>query len=183
MWDIKDLPSYPSPPLTPTVTPQTKETDLGHQDDFSILEKLLEQNERLKKELKNKMSGGVDRLPSEDLESVSSSSDVCLGGLRSGIGSRLRRKVNWYHDQNVEKIEKEEKRLKLASPSPVSISSEGDINVEEKETEIEHNRSPVVDKNDTASAISTEDEDEDEENLYGADPDELEALSRMTEKY
>ena len=186
VWDIKELPSPPSPPLTPTVAPQTRPTDPSHTDDFSIekIQHLLEQKKTLERELRNKISGGVeDRLPSADLDSVSA---VSLGGcLRSGIGSRLRRKVNWFHDQNVEKIERESKMIKLASPPPVGISSEVDIDLEENKIEIEQNSSPLTEQNVTASPISNEevDEEEDEESLYGADPEELEALARMTGKY
>ena len=186
VWDIKEVPSPPSPPLTPTVAPQARPTDSSppEAEDFSIeeIQHLLEQQETLKKELRKRLSGGVeDRLPSADLDSVSASE--ALGGLRSGIGSRLRRKVNWFHDQNVEKIERESKKIKLTSPPPVGISSEGEIDLEENKREIEQNISPVTEQNVTASAISSEDEEEeDEESLYGADPEELEALARMTGK-
>ena len=184
VWDIKELPSPPSPPLTPPVVPQVRPTDSSdpEAEDFSIeeIQRLLEKQETLKMELRNRISGGVeDRLPSADLDSVSPSDS--LGGLRSGIGSRLRRKVNWFHDQNVEKIERESKMLKLASQPPVVVSSKAEIDLEENKMETEQNRSPVTEQNITASASSEEEEDDDE-SLYGADPEELEALSRMTGK-
>ena len=173
VWDIKELP--------PTVAPQITQADSPDPEDFSIeeeLQSLMEQQEALKKEISNKMSGGAeDRLPSPDLD-CDPISDTSLDGLRSGIGSRLRRKVNWCHDQNLAKIETASKKLKVASP--VSISTKVDINAEEINIETEENSNPV-ELNVTASSIRSDDEDED--SLFGADPEELEALSKLSEKY
>ena len=182
VWDIKELPAFPSPPLTPTVAPQRPQAtqpESTDPEDSSIEEEiqtLLEQHEKLKNELRTKMSGAVeDRLPSPDLD-CASTSEASPEGLRSGIGSKLRRKVNWCHDHN---LETEEKKLKVASP--VSIPTDVDTDVEETEVETEDNSNPSLEQNLTGKAISSEDEDE--ESLYGADPEELEALSRMSEKY
>ena len=174
VWDIKELP--------PTVAPQITQADSPDPEDFSIeeeLQSLMEQQEALKKEISNKMSGGAeDRLPSLDLD-CDSISDTLLDGLRSGIGSRLRRKVNWCHDQNLAKIETASKKLKVASP--VSISTKVDINAEKINIETEENSNPV-ELNVTASSIRSDD-DEEEDSLFGADPEELEALSKLSEKY
>ena len=81
--------------------------------------------------------------------------------------------------QNLAKIETASKKLKVASP--VSISTKVDINAEKINIETEENSNPV-ELNVTASSIRSDD-DEEEDSLFGADPEELEALSKLSEKY
>ena len=143
---------------------------------MDAIQDLLGQHKALQASLRIKPSeGGINRVSRlQGLNRESGSSVGALSactvqdtgeGMKSGIGRNLRRKVNLFHHLN---LEKESKRMK-------SSFKENDKNLEIEEKGDSNQEQEIID-----DLTSKEPSDEDDEaDLYGADPDELEALSRL----
>jgi len=152
---------------------------------------LMARYDSLKTELGQKLSGGLeDRLTSlEGLESIppSTSTSGTDDGLRSGIGNKLRRKVDFQSVnlfQGMKQEPTESKKIKLDAKDSVDnliveLLSNDDITPVTEQARTDNVISEdVTDKDRTDNVIS-----EDEDDLYGADPDEIEALAKMKDQF
>jgi len=99
--------------------------------------------------------------------------------LRSGIGQRLKRKVNMWHAKTLQ-LEREEKqkRLKLLEED---IPRE-DV-IDNPTTEVVNHEKSQCKKNIAKNSGNDDDDEDSELDMYGADDDDLEQLARIKEKF
>ena len=205
VWDISELqglssdrpkPEPSAPPSVRTSRDSSAESALEDPEDLSEdlsdaeLQNILKQR-KIELEMKMKRRGlTLLDCQDEDISPSSSPED----GLRSGIGSKLRRKVNRFYIQSMDHVPK-----KIKVESQDSFSERSNVQIENSSSEMEGTglqyqssfsvRERVGDENpgieiqpEQTDCIESEEEEE-EENLYGADELELEDLRRLKEQF